>query len=66
MGFSLLKLQLEIRMLFKKKMRVIIKNIKKTLIKNNQINKKMKTKTMMSLISEELKWISLRKEPEKF
>jgi hypothetical protein len=53
-------------MLFKKKMRVIIKNIKKILIKDNQINKKMKTKTMMSLISEELKWISLRKEPEKF
>lgn len=66
MGFSWQKLQSVIRMLFRKKMRVIIRSNKIILIRNNKISKKRTKMMKMNLILEELKWISSRKEQEKF
>ena len=48
----------------KKKTRVIIKNIRRTKSRH-RIRIKRKTKMMMNLILDELKWTSLRKEPGK-
>lgn len=67
MGFSWLKRLFNmIKMLFKRKMKVIIRNNKITSISNNKMMKKRKKMTMTSSILAGPKWTFSRKEQEKF